>query len=305
MSKLLRIGGNPNNIKDWENCNIPSGCKRHLHPADINNAKLKSTLEAVTAEIETPKGQGGLDYENMTLSVIEKFIQTNTTKLSIANNNTAGFSAHGADLELSLNGAEFNVEVKKDLGAQMGGGILDYESGIFIPKGKLQTETDPLILEEILKLAQSKQGPLEAYINYIASNDSTYNEYNSKKGIPVKTTVSVRDQAKKAGLMVPINGVVKTTTDFMVTHYNSKNTFYIQIGKAGLFYLGSNPLDLPVPALNANINVEFRLGYSGTKSGTNNAYRSANLRAQARIKDRIKSPYSLDDIKSLKKLFKK
>lgn len=300
-NKLLRIGGNPNNVKDWEECTIDSGCKRHVHLETIKRDLAKN----VTSEIELPKGQGGLDYENKIYSTIENFIEANSTHLNIRNQNTAGFSAHGADLELTLKGEDFNVEVKKDLLAQMGGGILDYQSGKFIPKGKLQTETDILILKEILKLAKEKQSALDAYISYIKQYDTTYTQYNPNAGIPIKTTVTIRDQAKKAGMMVPINGIVKTTTDFMISHYNSKDTYYIQIGKAGLFFMGSNPLSLPVPELKANINVEFRLGYSGTKSGENNAYRSANLRAQARIKDKIKSPYSLDDVNTLKKLFKK
>lgn len=300
-TKLLRIGGNPNNVKDWEECTINVGCKRHVHLETIQHDLAKN----ITSEIEIPKGQGGLDYETKIYSTIENFIEKYSTGLNIRNQNTAGFSVHGADLELTLNGEDFNVEVKKDLLAQMGGGILDYQSGKFIPKGKLQTETDSLILKEILKLAKEKQAALDAYISYIKQYDATYPQYNPNAGIPIKTTVTVRDQAKKAGIMVPINGIVKTTTDFMITHYNSKDTYYIQIGKAGLFFMGSNPLSLPVPELKANINVEFRLGYSGTKSGENNAYRSANLRAQARIKDKIKSPYSLDDVNTLKKLFKK
>lgn len=287
-------------------------CREHKNdifmlPAKTSSLIVEETYSSDTLSLEeyyqerTGTGSGGIEYENQILSILQPLESTGLIK--ILNNSSAGFSAHGADLELELKGQPFNVEVKKDLGAQMGGGIIDYdlESNTLTPKGKLLA-TDELILQEIMQLAETKTSAINAYINYIKSLDPNFNQYNPTAGIPVKAHVKHRDQAKKAGLLKAINGIIATDTTFMEQHYNAKNTYYIQIGKAGLFYMGSNPNHLPIPRLEGKINVEFRLGYSGTKHGNEGTYRAANLRAQARIKSKLSSPYSLDDIKSIKKL---
>lgn len=287
-------------------------CREHKNdifmlPKTTSNLLLEEekTLEVLSLEeyynARTGTGAGGIEYENQILSILQPLQSTGLIK--ILNESSAGFSAHGADLELELKGQPFNVEVKKDLSAQMGGGIIDYdlESNQLTPKGKLLA-TDELILQEILQLAETKTPAIDAYINYIKTLDPKFEQYNPKAGIPVKAHVKHRDQAKKAGLLKAINGIITTDTSFMEQHYNAKNTYYIQIGKAGLFYMGSNPNNLPVPRLEGKINVEFRLGYSGTKHGNEGTYRAANLRAQARIKSKLSSPYTLDDVKSIKKL---
>ena len=95
-----------------------------------------------------------------------------------------------------------------------------------------------------------------------------------------------------------------------------KNVYYIQIGGAGLFYMGKNPLNLPVPEFNGEIQVEVRIGYAGDSSGsTSKAFtnkagskniieaRRAELRCIGRMLTRSKSPYSLDNMNDVKKLF--
>lgn len=275
----------------------PKATITELETADTGSI----TLAEYAGEQRTGTGIGGIEYEKQILTVLTPFQKQGI--LRILNDSSAGFSAHGSDLELELHSIPFNVEVKKDLTAQMGGGIIDYdlESNKLTPKGHLLA-TDALILEEILQLAETKTPAIKEYINYIKALDPKFDQYNANAGVPIKAHVKHRDQAKKAGLLKAINGIISTDTSFMEAHYNAKNTYYIQIGKAGLFYMGSNPNDLPVPRLQANINVEFRLGYSGTKHGEDKTYRAANLRAQARIKSKLSSPYTLDDPKSVKKL---
>ena len=86
-----------------------------------------------------------------------------------------------------------------------------------------------------------------------------------------------------------------------------KKCYYIQIGGAGLFYLKSNPLNLPIPQLTIPMAIELRLGRAGSKPdkqlGVDVA--SGNIRAQGRLdsKSKIKSPYSLDKSGDFLKLF--
>ena len=292
---------------NWKECRehkndtfvLPSKANIVELPENINTDSV--TLEEYTDQQRTGTGLGGIEYENQILSVL-KPLQTRGG-LHILTDSSAGFSSHGSDLELELHSIPFNVEVKKDLNAQMGGGLITYdmESNTLAATANLLA-TDKLILDEIMKLAETKTQAISEYINYIKTLDANFEQYNPKAGIPIKAHVKHRDQAKKAGLLKAINGIITTDTSFMETHYNAKNTYYIQIGKAGLFYMGSNPNDIPVPRLQGTINVEFRLGYAGTKIGADKTYRVASLRAQARIKSKLSSPYTLDDPKSVKKL---
>lgn len=243
----------------------------------------------------------GIVYEKNILNIIRP-LQT-LDGLMILNEFSGGFSAHGSDLELLLKGDRFNVEVKKDLKAQMGGGIIDYDfmTNELIPKGSLLF-MDEIVLEKILELAETKIFALNEYISYIENLDENFDKYNPISGIPIKANILHRAQAKEAGLLKNINGTFSMDTSFIENHYNSKNIYYIQIGGAGLFYMGKNPNNLPIPRLEGIINIEFRLGYSGTKYGLDNKYRAANLRAQARMVTTVSSPYTLDDKKSIEKL---
>jgi len=80
--------------------------------------------------------------------------------------------------------------------------------------------------------------------------------------------------------------------------------------------MGKNPLNLPVPEFNGEIQVEVRIGYAGDSSGsTSKAFtnkagskdiieaRRAELRCIGRMLTRSKSPYSLDNMNDVKELF--
>ena len=72
--------------------------------------------------------------------------------------------------------------------------------------------------------------------------------------------------------------------------------------------MGKNPLNLDVPELTGEIQVEMRLGFGGGKlkfptTPEPTSARSAGLRLQGRLKTKGKSKYSLDNADDIKKLF--
>ena len=80
--------------------------------------------------------------------------------------------------------------------------------------------------------------------------------------------------------------------------------------------MGKNPLNLPVPAFQGEINVEFRIGYAGDTKGSIsrsfskkagseeiNQARRAELRCIGRMITKSKSKYSLDNIEDIQSLF--
>lgn len=250
--------------------------------------------------LEESVGEAGLQYE---LKVYKAIQQANIKGLTPGDKPAAGFSNVGAgDIEARYNGKPFNVEVKLSARDQMGGTSFRYDmrSKAFEPVKEL----DPNDLEILLDAAKSKTKEIDAYLKAAQKLEPT--QYHKQiDGLPVKVSKAGREILKNQGLLAKINKNIDIDIGFMIRHYNKKGVYYIQIGGAGLFYLGKNPFKLPVPPLKGSIRVEMRLAYAGGKlsfpDGTE--ARSAGLRLQARLLANGKSDYSLDNAASIKKMF--
>lgn len=248
-------------------------------------------------------GEKGLQYE---LKVYDAIKSAKINGLTPGDKPAAGFSNVGAgDIEAVYNGKPFNVEVKNSANDQMGGGSFryDYETKQFTPA----KEMDPNDLSLLLSAAKEKIQAIDDYI--VAARKLKPTKYHKTiSGIPLKVSVEGRAELQKKGLLANINKNVKTDAGFIIRHYNKKGVYYIQVGGAGLFYMGKNPFKLPIPELQGEIQVEMRLGYGGGKLSFPEdppiSARSAGLRLQGRLKTKGKSPYSLDNVEDIKKLFK-
>jgi len=247
-------------------------------------------------------GKGGLDYE---LKVYSAMKSANIVGLNPGDKPGAGFSNQGAgDIEASYNGKPFNIEIKASSKDQMGGGSFRYDFATkqFTPVSQI----DPEDLDLMLAAAKEKAVDLDNYIKAARQLDPVEFHKNIS-GVPIKVSKEGRDILKKKGLLAKINKNVKTSANFIIKHYNKKGVYYINIGGSGLFYMGKNPLRLPVPELKAEIQIEMRLGYGGGKlffpTDPPTPARSAGLRIQGRLLSKGKSPYSLDKEEDIKKLF--
>lgn len=259
-------------------------------------------MESFKSYISETVGNAGLQYE---LKVYKAIQDAGVPGLTAGDKPAAGFSAVGAgDIEASFNGKPFNIEVKASAKDQMGGGSFRYDMRTknFTPA----REMDPEELELLYSAAREKIQDLNNYIRAARKLEPVAYHKNIS-GVPLKVAKSARAQLRKAGLLAKINKNTKTTTNFIIKHYNRKGVYYIQVGGAGLFYLGKNPLNLPVPELKGEIQVEMRLGFAGGGSpfptDPPTPARTAGLRLQGRMLTRGKSPYSLDNPDDIKKLF--
>jgi len=254
--------------------------------------------------INEDKVNNGLVYE---LKVYNAMSSVKIPGLKLGSKPVAGFSNQGAgDLEATLNNKPFNIEIKATSNDQMGGGSFSYDMATksFKPIGNM----NPDDVELLMPLAHSKIDALNDYI-MAAKKIEPVIYHKNITGIPIKVSKAGRDILKNNGLLAKINSKINTNVGFIIRHYNKKGVYYIQVGGAGLFYMGSNPLHLPIPELIGEINVEMRLAYSGgkltfpTKPPTE--ARSAGLRFQGRLVTKGKSPYSLDNTTDILKLFSK
>ena len=95
---------------------------------------------------------------------------------------------------------------------------------------------------------------------------------NEKWGVPHKRTrqsVTVQEAIEdvqnfrdKYVKNISVNNVIR--------YYNSKNTYYIQIEGRGLYYMGSNPADIPeIPELSGSYKVRLRRKPAGTSTLSN------------------------------------
>lgn len=263
-------------------------------------------------------GDGGYQYE---LAVHKTVSAAAVQGLNPGDKPAAGYSPHGAgDIEASFNGKPFNVEVKLNKKAQMGGGSVKYDrsSGNVLASEKLAASADAADLSLILSAVKSKIPQMDQYLDALSEIEpkSIHKEY-ADAGIPFVSSKDARSQLKKSGHHKAINSIVMLSAKHISNMYNSKGVYYIQIGGAGLFYMGKNPLNLPVPEFVGEARVEIRLGFAGDTQGTTTSgfnkkigntgtpipARRAEVRCLARLLTSSSSPYTLDSVDSIQKLF--
>jgi hypothetical protein len=262
----------------------------YIKPEPVKESVLESFALNETV------GDQGLVYEQKVYAALKK---ANIKGLDVGAKPAAGFSRHGAgDIEATVDGMPFNIEVKLSGNDQMGAGqlVYDYKTNTIQPHGNLAAKTAPEDLELILDAARQKIPAVRKYIQVLRREHGVHVD-----GFPARIPKPVRIQMTDAGHSEPINARIMTNSQYIVDHYNAKGVYYIQIGGAGLFYLGSNPLDLPIPPFAGQARIEMRLKYSGPSGDSD--LRRAEWVAIGRMVSTMQSPYTLDDAKSVQAMF--
>jgi hypothetical protein len=249
-------------------------------------------------------GYGGKVYEDRVVRTIGEVISEEPIPdIKFASErSSAGFSNVGADVELLVKGQPLNIECKMDAKAFMGGTSvrIDLNTGkteMVDPEG-----VDPAVVPLILDAAKNTAPALLKFLQFIKKQEPIALHAKNPDAVPVQiVTKEAWAAAQAAGLLKPTNMRLKNqSVSSIIAHYNKKNTFYIQIGGAGLFYLGKNPYNLPVPAFKGSAVIECRLGANSSQpyefDGKKYKVRRSNgFRVAARLDTGITSPYSLDN----------
>jgi hypothetical protein len=253
---------------------------------------LKETIQLMISEAS----EAAAGYEAKILNNIKKAqCSGNITKVT-------GDNAALPDADIKINGAIYNVEVKLNDHAQMGGGSMGWQPDRgFFPTGKpaAQEAVQPIVdmmNQDDNGLAASIQA-LVGYLNKKGGRKAT----KQVTGFPMSGyTIEAWTAASAAGLLKPLNRSIESDVSFIFNHYAKKGTFYIQIGGHGLFYMADNPAGLPIPQLHGRVVLELRAARPGSKGKPIGG--SAQIRVQARLSSVGKSPATLDDYPVVKKI---
>ena len=162
----------------------------------------------------------------------------------------AGSDANAPDAMFLYGGRSNKLEVKLDLKADYGQGSFVYNNGIWQLGGAKTAAA-----EELRGLMRAVG--IEAFAN------KTW----GPKGAPNKGTIDPSDftpemvssdyfRFKDAFLTIPSSALHR--------YYAAKQTYYIQIGGYGLYYMEANPANLPVPQFNPGLRIRIRLKRGGS-----------------------------------------
>ena len=190
----------------------------------------------------------------------------------------AGSDANAPDAMFMYGGKDNKLEIKLDLKADYGQGTLSYDPktkkwGLGGAKTAAAQEMRELLnAVGILRFVNSKWG---------------------SKGAPNKGTIPSKsftedmvksDYARFKDAFLPID------SSALWNYYATKQTYYIQVGGYGLYYMKSNPANLPIPQFNPKLRIRIRVKRGGSRPIDNYRFTTA---LQVTTKP-PKSPYDLD-----------
>jgi len=248
----------------------------------------------------------------------------------------ADANSNGPDGQFIIGGVPYDLEVKYNTNAQMGGGTVQYypgnasgerfrlanpekmdESGWTVTKAALRDKE-----EDILNWVTALIDPARPASYKWRNEDGSF--IPGKTALGFQTTYRKYQDAKAAGLQNRASAgfgslpPIVAPASFIDKMYAYEKIYYIQIGGKGLYYMDSNPANLPVPHFDGEITVELRPRPAGRDKIRNKetgevSYRfrdsavdpddkvmhyggSYGVTPRFRSKDVAPSPYTLDEL---------
>ena len=215
-------------------------------------------------------GQRGFLYEGR---VFNKLKSKNLVPAGVT---PAGPDASKPDAVFLFNKQKYNLEVKLDLATDYGQGTLDYKNGAWELGGANTKEA--IEMRKILTTVGAVKFANTSWGYQGAPNKGTV----ENKDI---TEEMVREDYRRFTdkfLSVPLSSLFK--------YYAAKDTYYIQIGGYGMYYMAANPGNLPVPKFNGALRLRIRL----KRGGSTPIYNYRFTTALQVIQKPSKSKYDID-----------
>ena len=189
-------------------------------------------------------GKKGFLYET---SIHRKLKQKGITPLG---SQPAGANPNLPDAIFIYKGVPYKLEVKLDLSTDFGQGTLNYSDGTWTLGGANTPEA-----EEMRRLLGS------------VGADKFANMKWGSKGAPNKgevETKSFTQEMVRDDYMRFKDGFKPVDKKNIWDYYAAKDTYYIQIGGYGLYYMSANPANLPIKRLDVLASLRIRLKRGGS-----------------------------------------
>ena len=208
------------------------------------------------------------------------------------------------DIQFEIAGQAFNVEVKLER-ARYGSVLADVNLETL---DNVTFAKDYTFNKELEKAIKNNKENLNNYRKEAQALGQNMSDFD--KGVINK---DIWEQLQKKGLLRKARANITLSTDIVKEIYNKKNppVYYIQIKGKGLFYMGKNPFNLPIPELSGEVEVEVGLNTPGTiyrqvkgkKIDTGN--RNFHIRMKPfKLKGIGKSPFNIETANGINKLLK-
>ena len=217
----------------------------------IKQHAFEDYIDLVTKLQKIKAGVRGIAYENIILKELKK-IKLKGVKL--ITKKAKGFDSTGnGDINLQLGKDILNIEVKLNALAQMGSASINFD----LDDNSFYISKDIILPDELTNKLKSKNNSFKKY------RDAAESIGVSVKSWPYKMTKSQHEFLRDKGFQKDLTVSVITDQKIIEQLYNSKDVYYINIGKQGLFALGKDVLNLGVPLLNSDVKLTARLVRGG------------------------------------------
>ena len=258
---------------------------------------MDSTMPSNNKIVDMPKVNKGVVYQHKIYEIFSKAVPSSILVHSEEKN--------GIDIPFSIvskNDNIYGVEVKQKHTDTMAGTSLRFANNILSETPVKSVDAFDTVFPAIRTRLTD---PLSAYVQranvLILEHNAEHNTtFKPIAGFPADIPVAVRIKLKTEGLQRTIQSFYAFNLDAWKAFYIKKGSDYIHIGNKGLFHLGKNPLNLPVPELTGTISIEVRLLAAGT-----NGKPIGRVEIAVKFKDLkcSSSPYSLDNAQQIHILF--
>ena len=251
---------------------------------------LEQAIEIEAARIGKSKG---FAYENVIIDKLDKVKIPGFKVSKEAGGNKVGVP----DFASSIHDAKFDVEVKLEKAQYSSVTLRHRNQKTSFSKDKGYTFTKRLQEDLINK---SKKA-LSDYRKRAGELGADLELYDKTGKLPMEIYKTLQTE----GLQKNITKSTNFNQDIISELYSKKipPTNYIQIKNKGLFFMGKNPLNLPIPEFKADVNVTLRVSRGSRTTMDGVEMTTMDLRI---LPDKLtglsESKYSLDNVSEIKSL---
>ena len=301
---------------------LRKGFEKNVNQILTNNPTI-SIDEAIELELKKIGKNRGFAYENVIIERLKKLKIKGFKVSDQAGGNKVGIP----DFAALIFGNSFDVEVKLAK-AQYGDVGLIYRNGKINFNSKVQGK--PYTFKEEIKklLINPAYKAIRAYRKRAGELGADLQLYDRTGKLPMEIYLQLGEglTAKKVADLKPKynylkekypNGIkgeglqkaITQKAEFDISPvkeiYENKvpPTSYIQLKGSGLFFMGKNPLRLPIPELTGNVDLSMRVMASNNIGSDGIPMTTVNLRIlPSGLRNIPKSSYTLDDASSMSSL---